>query len=522
MNLYSQKQRWKIVLFVLASIIIGLNFWYSSRMVRDIKKAERIKFKRWSNTIVQKAELVNYVHVLYTELEEEENKKMDIFADAMQRFLSNNQYEDINLISKIIKLNTSIPLIIVTTDTVLNTTRNLNIGFEPDAQNPEHQQRIKELIRTKFTKYKPFIIYLELAGNINKNTDRLLLYYNDSRIYTELKNNLDSLISNFENSIRENDLLAPVVYTDNTRKKVITFGNLDSTEINTRKKLHDRLQQMSEENDPILVDLGDGNENFIYYENSSLITQLKYYPIIQLSVIGVYIFITYLLFSAFRRSEQNQVWAGMSKETAHQLGTPISSLMAWVELLREQGVSEEIIIELNKDINRLNTITDRFSKIGSKPELKPVKVGEILGETKQYLETRLSKRIKFDLHVDLKETVEVMANKPLFSWVIENMVKNAIDAMQGEGSLSIDVSETDTQIYIDISDTGHGIPLSKQSLIFEPGYTSKKRGWGLGLSLAKRIVNEYHNGKVFVKYSEPHKGTIFRIVLNKSGIILET
>ena len=177
---------------------------------------------------------------------------------------------------------------------------------------------------------------------------------------------------------------------------------------------------------------------------------------------------------------------------------------------------------MNKDINRLNTITDRFSKIGSKPELKPVKVGEILGETKQYLETRLSKRIKFDLHVDLKETVEVMANKPLFSWVIENMVKNAIDAMQGEGSLSIDVSETDTQIYIDISDTGHGIPLSKQSLIFEPGYTSKKRGWGLGLSLAKRIVNEYHNGKVFVKYSEPHKGTIFRIVLNKSGIILET
>ena len=223
-----------------------------------------------------------------------------------------------------------------------------------------------------------------------------------------------------------------------------------------------------------------------------------------------------MLFSSFRRSEQNQVWAGMSKETAHQLGTPISSLMAWVELLKDQGVSPDVITEINKDVNRLNTITDRFSKIGSQPELKSVPIEEILEETKQYLETRLSKRVKFSLEVNLKEPTEVNVNKPLFSWVIENMVKNAIDAMRGEGVLDIEVNESDKHVFIDISDTGKGISLSQQKLVFEPGYTSKKRGWGLGLSLAKRIVNEYHNGKVFIKFSEPGVGTTFRIVLNKS------
>jgi len=324
------------------------------------------------------------------------------------------------------------------------------------------------------------------------------------------------LIASFEKDIRENDLLAPVIYTNNSLNRLITFGNIDSSEIDTPEKLRARCRAMANENDPISVDLGDGNVNLIFYENSLIINQLKYYPIVQLSIIGIYILITYMLFSSFRRSEQNQVWAGMSKETAHQLGTPISSLMAWVELLKDQGVSSEVIIEIKKDVDRLNTITDRFSKIGSQPELKAVSVDEILEETKQYLETRLSKRVKFTLEVNLKEPTKVDVNKPLFSWVIENMVKNAMDAMRGEGELNIEVSESETKVFIDISDNGKGIPLSQQKLVFEPGFTSKKRGWGLGLSLSKRIVNEYHNGKVFIKFSEPGVGTTFRIVLNKS------
>ena len=516
MNLYSKKQRWKIVLVVLATIIVGLNFWYSGGILRDIKKTERLKLQRWSNTIVQKAELVNYVHKLYNELEEEENKKMEIFADAFQRLVGNNQYEDYTFISKIIKMNTSIPMIIVYSDSSLHTTRNLNLGFEPDVNNPEHQVMIKKMISEEYTRYKPFTIYLDVAGSIDKNTEKLLMFYSDSHIYTDLRDNLNSLIASFEKDIRENDLLAPVIYTNNSLNRLITFGNIDSSEIDTPEKLRARCRAMASENDPITVDLGEENVNLIFYENSFIINQLQYYPIVQLSIIGIYILITYMLFSSFRRSEQNQVWAGMSKETAHQLGTPISSLMAWVELLKDQGVSADVITEINKDVNRLNTITDRFSKIGSQPELKSVPIEEILEETKQYLETRLSKRVKFTLEVNLKEPTEVKVNKPLFSWVIENMVKNAIDAMRGEGILDIEVNESDKQVFIDVSDTGKGIALSQQKLVFEPGYTSKRRGWGLGLSLAKRIVNEYHNGKVFIKFSEPGVGTTFRIVLNKS------
>ena len=516
MNLYSKKQRWKIVLVVLATVIVGLNFWYSGGILQKIKKTERLKLQRWSNTIVQKAELVNYVHVLYNELEEEENKKMEIFADAYQRVVGNNQYEDYTFISKIIKMNTSIPMIIVYSDTSLHTTRNLNLGFELDANNPEHQALIKKLIMEEFTRYRPFTIYLDVAGNIDENTEKLLMFYSDSHIYKDLKQNLNSLIASFEKDIRENDLLAPVIYTNNSRNRLITFGNLDSADIDTPEKLRTRCREMADENEPISVDLGDGNVNLIFYENSFIINQLKYYPVVQLSIIGIYILITYMLFSSFRRSEQNQVWAGMSKETAHQLGTPISSLMAWVEILKDKGIGPEILDEINKDIDRLNMITDRFSKIGSQPELKPVPVEEILEETKQYLETRLSKRVKFTLEVNLKEHTLVNVNKPLFSWVIENMVKNAIDAMRGEGKLDIEISDSEKQVFIDISDNGKGISPSQQKLVFEPGFTSKKRGWGLGLSLAKRIVNEYHDGKVFIKFSEPGVGTTFRIVLNKS------
>lgn len=515
MNLYSQKQRWKIILVVLATVIVGLNFWYSGSMVTKIKRTERLKLERWSNTIRQKAELVNYSQELYDELEEEENKKMEIFADAMQRLLGTNPYEDYTFITKIIRQNTSIPLIIVYSDTSLHTARNLNLGYEPDPDNPTHQKVIRKLIDEEFTRYPPFIIYLDLAGNINENTEKLLMFYSDSRIYTELKENLNSLIQSFEKDIRENDLLAPVLYTNQSMNKVITYGNVDSTSISTPEKLKARIRSMAAENAPIEVALGSGVVNYIFYENSLIINQLKYYPLVQLSIIGIYILITYMLFSSFKRSEQNQVWAGMSKETAHQLGTPISSLMAWLELLKEQGVDSETIVEINKDIHRLNVITDRFSKIGSQPELKPVSIDALVKETKEYLEKRLTRRVKFNLEVKLNKPTQVLANIPLFSWVIENMIKNAFDAMQGEGELTLEVSESGQQVFIDISDTGKGIPPSKQKLVFEPGYTSKKRGWGLGLSLAKRIIKDYHNGKIFIKFSELGVGTTFRIVLKK-------
>lgn len=519
MNLYTQKQKWKIFLIIIAAVIVAVNFWYSNYMVQEIKQAERIKLERWSNTILQRAQLVNYAHNLYNDLKEEENKKMEVFADAIQRMLGNNEYEDYTFISKIIKQNTTIPVIILYSDSSLHTTRNLELGFEPDPNNEEHQALIKNIVRSSFTKYEPFIMYLDIAKNIDEHTEKLLLFYNDSRIFTELRDNLGSLIQSFEEDIRNNDLLAPVIYTSNNRRDVITFGNIDSLDIDSPEKIKERIAFMMSDNDPISVDLGDGNVNFIFYENSPIITQLRFYPIIQLAIIGAFIMVTYFLFSSFRRAEQNQVWAGMSKETAHQLGTPLSSLMAWVEHLEAQGIDPEIINELNKDLNRLNVITDRFSKIGSQPELKNALIVKELEESVQYLQTRISRRVDFGLIVESQDVIEVNINKPLFSWVIENMVKNAVDAMRGEGKLTITVSDSETQVYIDVSDSGQGISIAQQKLLFQPGFTTKKRGWGLGLSLAKRIINEYHKGKIFVKYSEPGKGTTFRISLGKAGII---
>ena len=243
---------------------------------------------------------------------------------------------------------------------------------------------------------------------------------------------------------------------------------------------------------------------------------MRFYPYFQFGIIGLFLFIAYLLFSTARKSEQNQVWVGMSKETAHQLGTPLSSLMAWLELLRLKDADEEAISEMEKDINRLKTISERFSKIGSGTNLIEENIVKIIYDSVEYIKSRTSKNIKYHINIAKNRAIIVPVNLHLFEWVIENICKNAVDAMSGKGELNVDISEDEDSITIDFSDTGKGIPKSSFKAVFNPGYTSKKRGWGLGLSLAKRIINDYHSGKIFVKSSTIDKGTTFRIVLKKS------
>jgi signal transduction histidine kinase len=241
---------------------------------------------------------------------------------------------------------------------------------------------------------------------------------------------------------------------------------------------------------------------------------LRYFPFVQFLVIGLFLLIAYILFSTFRKAEQNQVWVGLAKETAHQLGTPLSSLMAWMAILKTKGVDDETITELNKDVARLETITDRFSKIGSKPEMTSEDVNLMLSESMDYLRPRFSSKVNISLESSSEEA-HAMMNKPLFGWVIENLCKNAIDAMGGEGNLVLEVSNEMQHVYVDVTDDGKGIPAKLHKTIFQPGFTTKKRGWGLGLSLTKRIIENYHKGKVFVKRSEVGNGTTFRIVLNR-------
>jgi signal transduction histidine kinase len=277
----------------------------------------------------------------------------------------------------------------------------------------------------------------------------------------------------------------------------------------------EQLAEMRKQHEPIEIKLYDGKKNQIYYKDSLLLIKLRYYPFFQLGVIGLFIIVSYLAFSSSRRAEQNQVWVGMAKETAHQLGTPLSSLLAWLDLLKMKGVSTEYLGEIEKDIGRLNTITERFSKIGSPPALKKENLAEVIRRSVSYIQTRSSGKVAFEVNTGDESQTQASVNSPLLEWVFENVLKNAIDAMNGEGKISVSVTDQLQFVYIDISDTGKGIPRSSFSTVFKPGYTTKSRGWGLGLSLSKRIIEDYHRGQIFVKSSEPNVKTTFRIVLRK-------
>lgn len=312
----------------------------------------------------------------------------------------------------------------------------------------------------------------------------------------------------------EDNKTVPVILT-NSHGRIISARNLDSLRIDDTRYLRRQLSIMKEQRPPIVIDLGNDEKNYIYYKDSTILTQLSYYPYIQLSIISLFILVSYFAFSSSRNAEQNKVWVGLSKETAHQLGTPTSSLMAWVELLKVKNIDPSIVNELGKDVNRLKIITERFSKVGSKPILLPGDIIEVLENAIQYIKTRYSQKVQIKFKYEEGQQIFIPLNISLFEWVIENICKNAVDAIEGTGTISISITEFAKSLVVDISDTGKGIPKSKFKTVFKPGYTTKKRGWGLGLSLSKRIIEEYHDGKLFVYKSEIDKGTTFRILLKK-------
>lgn len=312
----------------------------------------------------------------------------------------------------------------------------------------------------------------------------------------------------------KNNETVPVIVTDD-KDNIIFVRNLDSLRQNEEAYLKSELADMKKHNEPIEISIGPNIKQYIYYKDSILLVKLFYYPLIQLAVIFLFILVAYMAFSSSRKAEQNQVWVGMSKETAHQLGTPISSLMAWLELLKLQNSSTEIIDEIQKDVTRLETITERFSKIGSAPVLSSTNIYDVIQNTINYIKLRTSSKVSF-INSFPQEELNIPLNVSLFEWVLENLFKNAIDAIDGIGTISIHIYDHTQVIFIDISDTGKGMPKSRYKTIFRPGFTTKQRGWGLGLSLSKRIIEEYHNGKIFVKSSEVNIGTTFRIVLKKA------
>ena len=310
----------------------------------------------------------------------------------------------------------------------------------------------------------------------------------------------------------------PIISTDNDGN-IVAYLNLDTVKVaEDSTYLNRRLEEMKDFAEPIKLEISGGIYQYVYYKHSVLYTQLLYYPYVQLIIIAAFLIVAYTLFNTARKSEQNRVWVGMAKETAHQLGTPISSLVAWIEYLQESPAMEgkkNIVEEMDKDVQRLELIADRFSKVGSQPDLTERNLIIELNNSIDYIKNRSSKKVNFDF-IYTGSGINVKMNPILFNWVIENVLKNALDAIDGSGDIKIEVTEEKDNAIIDITDSGKGIPRSKQKTVFEPGYSTKKRGWGLGLTLAKRIMESYHNGKIFVKSSAPGKGAVFRISIPKT------
>lgn len=316
--------------------------------------------------------------------------------------------------------------------------------------------------------------------------------------------------------IIQSNATIPVIIAD-AHDSIVMSNNLREHDMATSGNLQKRLQALKEKGNRIEIIIDKNYSQFLYYDDSVLLKRLSYYPYIQLGVMILFIVIAYFALVSAKKADQNKVWVGLSKETAHQLGTPISSLLAWVDLLEMKGVDKELLTDMNKDVKRLAVIAERFSKIGSAPDLERVDMNRLLERAIEYVRKRSSSRVKMTLELP-PEPIEALVNIPLFEWVVENLCKNAIDAMDGEGHITITMKESGSQVFIDVKDTGKGIPRKRFKTVFTPGYTTKKRGWGLGLTLVKRIINEYHHGKIYVKESEINKGTTFRIELKKSSL----
>ena len=315
----------------------------------------------------------------------------------------------------------------------------------------------------------------------------------------------------FASRIIESNTTIPMIQV-NARGEIINYNNIDLPRTDPSRYLYQKLKEFREGYPPIEIDYGLGKE-YLYYSDSTTLKQLLLFPYVQVAVFLIILGVSVLAIVSLKRADQNFIWEGMSRETAHQLGTPISSLMAWRELLMAQAVDPMVVQEMGKDIQRLEMIADRFQKIGSSPKLEPCDLGVLVMKAVAYLQPRISKGVSISVLDEPEEAVYVLASEQLIAWVFENLIKNAVDAMQSKGAISIRYGAGEEHAFIEIQDTGKGLPRAQWEKIFRPGYTTRQRGWGLGLSLARRIVQDYHKGRIYVRHSELGVGTTFRILL---------
>lgn len=495
-----RKPTWKWILFISAAAIFTVIIIYSNRLIKKIAQEERQRIEIWAGAITYKTQIINETEKFFDSIRIEEGNQASIFAKAVKKVAEASLYEDITFYQDIISANKTVPTIIASPNGNIDAAINLPDSVLAMRNIYELGEGIRDFDSLKLPYY---------------HREYVMVYYKNSHIYGDFREMIDNLLESFFQETVINSASVPVIITDSTQINVIAAGNIDSVVINSPFKLNAKLEKMREENEPIVLDWLDHGKCYVFYEESSVLTQLRLFPFIQYGIIFVFLLIAYLLFSVTKRSEENRVWVGMSKETAHQLGTPISSLMAWTELLKEMPVDQSIPEEIGKDVHRLETIAQRFSKIGSVPVLEETDIVPVIDDFASYLQTRISSMVNIVFEKP-DHPIVLPINKQLFEWVIENLCKNSADAMTGKGTITIEITEDKNKVFVDITDTGKGIPAKMQRRIFSPGYTSKSRGWGLGLTLARRIINNYHKGKLFVKSSVIDQGTTMRIQLMKN------
>jgi len=472
MDIYSKNQKWKFTLLGFAIIIGVSSIFFTNRLISSLSNSTKTLSKSATSLKSSTNSLnssMKSIEIYISKEEKDETQKVEKWAKAMnlitnewdinkENEYSNEKRQKMDSAILYIQKEKDIPMIFI--DECHNTLQEKNILI-PDSINSPEKKEIYILEQLRIMKIENNPILIILPKNQDGIIDTQKVYYKGSQSLEEakeMKKNLEKM----------------------------SFDNQS-------------LSNQSEE---------------MYTESQGTLEKLRYYPIYQLGFIGLFMFIAYFIFSAGRKSEQNKVWAGMAKETAHQIATPLSSLIAWVELLKDKDGTESIVFEMEKDIARLETITDRFSKIGSKPTLEEKNIVELVVDTITYLKSRLSEKIQFNI-LHEKSVIIIPVSTVLLNWVIENICKNAADAMKGKGEITISITEDISKVILNITDNGEGIDKSILKTIFKPGVTSKKRGWGLGLSLSKRIVEEYHKGHIFVMKSEKGVGTTFCIRLPK-------
>ena len=484
----------KWIILAITVLLAAFALFEINNLSNQIRKAEQEKVKLWANAISQKAQLVNYSEQFFASVALDEHRKMEMYTNILRSFDRTEMGADadfsLDYVHYIVD-SCETAIVITNRDSVITVPSEL-AGTKLEGE-----------LLEEFSHNEPF--HYRIWGM------PMTLYYKESEYYTQLREVLAGFTMSFLTDITQNSVLVPVVIVDSSRTKVLAYGNIEEERLKAKGERY--VEEFN--NDPIEITLPDGHAAYVYYSSTPLLRSLRWLPLFYFFIAFVLVVVSYYLFRTARTAEQNRIWVGLAKETAHQLGTPLSSLSGWVEYLRGKEFSEEYAAEVEKDVRRLDTITQRFSKIGSTPELKESDVREATMAAVEYLQSRAPRKVRFNVTIPEGEVFVAPLNSYLFQWVVENICKNAIDAMDGAGDITLVASQDARRIYIDISDTGRGMTGAVQKHIFDSGFTTKTRGWGLGLALARRIINQYHRGRLYLKYSVPGQGSCFRIELRK-------